>query len=516
MLRRVRQLPNPHHHRSDKGHESDDNADQPAGDGASQVAGVSVGLARVTISAPQRRVDVALPEHVPLAELLPEVLRHAGEGLADDGEKHGGWVLRRTDGVPLETAQGLFPQGVRDGEVLYLVPAHDSWPELEYDDVVEAIAEGARRRGSVWNASTTRTATLVAAGALLAVGLIAILLAGPGWSGAAVAGLGLAIVLALAGVTASRAYGDARAGAALGAYAMPFAFAGGAVLVATGDRVGVLVPLPWLGGSELLAGSMALLLVAALGGVGVAGSLRLFTAGVVVGLFGSLTALVTIVTDSAGAAAVLLSALVCGIGVLPLLAIRFGKMPTPPVTLPTGSEAAEGFAGVNAASALDAARERPDRATVFAAVNRTEELLAGMLLGHVVLAAGAFVVLAVAGTLSARLLIAVSAAALLLRSRLFVTLRQRVPLVAGGLIGVGVLGVDLVRDAGPTTLLALTGAALVLAVITVVAGATYSQRPPSPYLGRAADMLDTLVVVSVIPVACAVVGLYDAVGNISL
>jgi hypothetical protein len=208
--------------------------------------------------------------------------------------------------------------------------------------------------------------------------------------------------------------------------------------------------------------------------------------------------------------------LVCGIGALPLLAIRFGKMPTPPVTLPTGSAAAEGFTGVSAASALDAARERPDRATVFAAVTRTEELLAGMLLGHVVLAAGAFLVLAAAGSLSARLLIAVSAAALLLRSRLFVTLRQRVPLVAGGLLGLAALGVDLVRGGSPALLPAVIGGALVLAVITVVAGATYSQRPPSPYLGRAADLLDTLVVVSVIPVACAVVGLYDAVGNISI
>jgi type VII secretion integral membrane protein EccD len=476
---------------------------------------VSVGLARVTISAPQRRMDVALPEHVPLAELLPEVLRHAGEGLADDGEKHGGWVLRRTDGVALATSQGLFPQGVRDGEVLYLVPAHDAWPELEYDDVVEAIAEGARRRGSVWSPTSTRTATLAAAGVLLALALIAVLWAGPGWNGAAFAGLGLAVLLALAGVTASRAYGDARAGAALGAYAMPFAFAGGAVLVATGDRAGVLAPLPWLGGSELLAGSVALLLVAALGGVGVSGSLRLFTAGVVAGLLGALTALVTVLTSAAGSAAVLISVLVCGIGALPLLAIRFGKMPTPPVTLPTGTDAAEGFTGVNAASALDAARERPDRATVFAAVTRTEELLAGMLLGHAVLAAGAFVVLAAAGTLSARILIAVSAAALLLRSRLFVTLRQRVPLVVGGLIGMAALGVDLLRRADSGLLLAVVGGALVLAVVTVVAGATYSRRPPSPYLGRAADMLDVLVVVSVIPVACAVVGLYEAVGNIS-
>ncbi|MCM4077408.1 type VII secretion integral membrane protein EccD [Paractinoplanes hotanensis] len=477
---------------------------------------MSIGLARVTISAPQRRIDVALPEHVPLAELLPEVLRHAGEGLADDGEKHGGWVLRRTDGVALATAQGLFPQGVRDGEILHLVPAHDEWPELEYDDVVEAIAEGARRRGSAWTPASTRTATLVGAGVLLALGLFAVLAAGPAWNGAAFAGLGLAVLLALAGVTASRAYGDARAGAALGAYAMPFGFAGGAVLVATDDRVGVVGLLPWLGGSELLAGSVALLLVAALGAIGVAAQQRLFTAGAVAGLFGALTALVSMVTTAAGSAAVLISILVCGIGALPLLAIRFGKMPTPPVTLPTGAEAAEGFTTASTSSALDAARERPDRATVFAAVTRTEELLAGMLLGHAVLAVGAFAVLAVAGTLSARILIAVSAAALLLRSRLFITLRQRVPLVVGGLAGVAALGADLLRGSDATMRLGVTSAALVLALITVVAGATYSRKPPSPYLGRAADLFDTLVVVSVIPVACAVVGLYDAVGSISL
>src|SRR3954470_7555980 len=156
--------------------------------------GMSVALARVTISAPQRRVDVALPEHVPLAELLPEVLRHAGEGLADDGEKHGGWVLRRTDGVALVTAQGLYPQGVRDGEVLHLVPARDNWPELEYDDVVEAIAEGARPRATPGPPASTRSATLAAGAVLLALGLIAVLVAGPAWPAAAYVGLGVALL----------------------------------------------------------------------------------------------------------------------------------------------------------------------------------------------------------------------------------------------------------------------------------------------------------------------------------
>jgi type VII secretion integral membrane protein EccD len=478
---------------------------------------VTVGLARVTISAPQRRVDVALPEHVPLAELLPEVLRHAGEGLADDGEKHGGWLLRRTDGVALATAQGLFPQGVRDGEVLHLVPARDNWPELEYDDVVEAIAEGARRRGTIWSPASTRTATLAGSAVLLMIGLLALLVAGPAWGGAAVFALGVGLLLAVAGITASRAYGDARAGAVLGGCSLPYAFAGGAVLVASGDPVGVFPLLRWLGGPELLTGSVALLLVAALCAVGVAAALRVFTAGIMVGVFGALASLVALTTSAAGAAAVLLSALICGIGVLPLLAIRLGKMPTPPVTLPTGSQAEQSFTGAPAGtSALDAARERPDRARVFAAVSRTEELLTGLLIGHALLCAGAFVVLASAGGLSAQILMALAVTALLLRCRLFVTLRQRLPLISAGLFGLFVLGTDLIWGAGEAMRLGVGVTVLLMALATVAAGATWTRRPPSPYLGRAADLLDTLAVVAVIPVACAVMGLYGMASTLSI
>jgi type VII secretion integral membrane protein EccD len=275
-------------------------------------------------------------------------------------------------------------------------------------------------------------------------------------------------------------------------------------------------PLPWLGAPELLSGSVILLLVAVLGGIGVAASLRVFAAGVTVGLLAALTALTGLLTGAPGAAAVLISVLVCGIGALPLLAIRFGKMPTPPVTLPTGS-GGDDFTGARSGGVgSDAARDRPDRAAVFAAVTRTEEVLTGMLLGHAALAAGAFLVLATAGSLSARILIAVSATALLLRSRLFVTLRQRVPLIGGGLAGVAALGIDVLAGADAGTRVAMTVIGLSLALTTLAAGATYSRKPPSPYLARAADLLDTLVVVSVIPVACAVAGLYSAVGDINV
>jgi type VII secretion integral membrane protein EccD len=260
---------------------------------------------------------------------------------------------------------------------------------------------------------------------------------------------------------------------------------------------------------------VAVLLFSAFGAAGVAAAVRVFAGGATVGLLGALTALTGWLTPSAAAAAaVLLAVLVCGIGALPLLAIRFGKMPMPPVSLPTGTDAEQGFTGA-ASGSLDTARERPDRAAVFAAVTRTEQLLSGMLVGHAVLAAGAFLVLAASDGIAGRLLVAVSAAALLLRSRLFVTIRQRVPLVTAGLIGAGTLGVALLSGADAGTLTLLAGGALVLALVTVVAGATYSDKPPSPYLGRAADVLDTLIVVSVIPVACAVLGLYDRVRDLA-
>ncbi|MEU7612785.1 type VII secretion integral membrane protein EccD [Micromonospora sp. NPDC049204] len=460
---------------------------------------MTTGLARVTISAPQRRVDVALPEQVPLAELLPDVLRHAGVGLADDGEQHGGWVLRRTDGALLTTAQALLPQGVRDGEVLHLVPARAHWPELEYDDVVEAIADGARRRGGAWSPTATRAAGLAGAAVPLTVGLLALLVGGPtyraGWLAAAV----VALLLTVAGAVASRANGDGTAGATLGGYALPYAFTAGALAVGSGDPVGPVGPVRWVGAPELLAGSVALSLVALIGLLGVASRLRVFVAGVTVGLIGAGSALGGLLLSPAGAAAVLLSALVFAVGVIPLLAIRLGKLPLPPITLPT-STPTEG---------PERSRDLPDRSRVNAAVTRTEEVLTGMLIGHALLAVAAAVVLGVAGTTAGWVLLAVTSAVLLLRSRLFVALRHRVPTVLAGLAGYTVLGVVLVGRADDVGRLALVLGGAALALVAAASGTGYARRPVSPYLGRIADLTDTALAVAVVPIACAVLDLYD-------
>lgn len=436
----------------------------------------SPGLARVTINSPQRRVDVALPDAVPLAELLPELLQHAGVGLADDGERHGGWLLRRGDGTTLSTTTGLAGQEVRDGAVLHLVPARTGWPELEFDDVVDAIAAGARRQGAAWSPGATRVAALTAAGAGLAVALIAAVRDGLPLI-AAVA----ALMLILTGTVASRAYGDALTGAIVAAFGLPFAAAFGWLAAP---------PLTTTAGRTLLAAT-ALLIAALLAGAGVAYLLRLFVAGATTGALGAALAFVAMELRPAAAAAIALAVVVAGVAGTPLLAIRLGKLPMPVVTLP-GDVTATG----------DGLGAPPDRNRVFAAVARTDEMLTGLLLGCALTAATAAAVLTSSRDVSGLVLVAVSSVALLLRARMFVTVRHRLPLLAAG--GCTLAGPAL---AAPPSV-ALTATLAAAALLTALTGARAALRPMSPYAGRAADILDILCLVSVIPLACAVLGLY--------
>ncbi|SNT66078.1 type VII secretion integral membrane protein EccD [Asanoa hainanensis] len=442
------------------------------------------GLALVTVNAPHRRVDVALPQDVPLADLLSEIVRHAGAALADDGEAHGGWVLRRTDGTALEGGATLAAQGVRDGELLHLVPAGQDWPELEFDDVVEAIADGARSHGTAWSGEQTVTATLAGAGVALGVALVALLRAGPDSAAAMLTTLGVAAGLTVAGILAARAYGHRPAGIALGAYSLPYAFAAGALLLAGGDAVGPVPGLTWIGAPELLLGSAALALHGVLGIIGVGAGRRIFAAAVLAGLLGAATAGIGFALTAEGAAAILLAVLVCGVGSLPVLAIRLARLPIPPVT---GSTSAG-----------------TDTDQVRTAVTRAEELLGGLLIGHAVLAAAAAAVLATTGGGWGRTLAGVCGVALLLRARVFRTVRQRVPLLAAGTVALTAVALAVAQLA--TVLAGVLG--LAVALLLTAAGVGYARRPAGPYLGRAADLLDTGLLVAVIPVACAVLGLF--------
>ncbi len=442
-------------------------------------------LARVTIAAPTRRMDIALPDTMLVAELMPHLLRHAEGALGEPAGREGGWVLRRATGAPLEPYRNLTSQGVRDGELLHLNPAREDWPELAYDDVVEVIAGGARRAGRSWSPAATRHCGLaVTAGALL-LGGAGLALEGPPWRVPAIAALVVAAVLAVVGILLSRAFGDAGAGAVVAASGLPYAFLGGAGLVD--------------GPPALLLASACLLVAGVAGHVGVAGSTRFFVAGVAAALTGLLTGLLAVAgLPPAGGAAVALTVAIGLIPAYPVVATWIGRLPFP--DLPVQAE--------------EMLRDKPvpSRSVVFAAVVRSGEVLTGLLISAGLCSVAATAYLARQGTgVVGILLIATAIVALLLRARLFATPHQRVPLLVAGFLGLAVLILGLFRTT--SVLFVLAGAGLTAAV-ALTAALVYSRRPPSPYLGRAADLLDVTAIVALIPLACGVAGLFDRVRDL--
>jgi type VII secretion integral membrane protein EccD len=452
-------------------------------------------LARVTVAAPKRRMDVALPDTMVVAELLPHLLRHAGDELAGMGDDHGGWVLRRASGATLDPTRNLAAQGIRDGELLHLSPRREDWPELAYDDVVEVIAGGARRAGRSWGRAATRRCALAVGSAVLALGIVIVAMSGPPWTAPGATALSIAAGLALLGILLSRAFADSGAGSVLAGAALPYGFVGGA-LVAAREGAG----LTELGASGLLLGSAALLVFSVIGYTGVAAGHLVFMAGVLTALTGLLSAVLGLAGMAAGGVAAV--ALTTVIGLLPgypVIATWIGRLPVP--ELPDRPED------------ILADRPTPRRLEVFAAVSRATDLLSGMLLGAAVTGGVAIACLLAADSSTPAALLAFAASvALLLRARLFALPRQRLPLLVSGVAGLAVVLLGAVASADPGAgRLMLLIVLLVAAAAVLAAGLAYSRRSPSPYVGRAADILDVLAIMALIPLACAVTGLYRAI-----
>ena len=453
----------------------------------------TTGVVRVTIAAPQRRIDLALPERSPVAEVGPVLLRHAGENLADDGVPAGGWVLRRADGTAVDAGRTLGAHRIRDGEVLHLVPRELSWPELEYDDLVDAIAGGAGRIGRLWGPRHTRAAGLGVAAVGLLLTLVAVLRAGPPWPGPGWVALAVAALLVISGTVLARALGDAGAGAVLAALALPHAFVGGVLLF--GDRLA----LTGFGAAQLLGGCATLLLVAVFGCLGVVDRAAVFVAAATLGLLGGLTAWpVTVgLVDGPGAAAVLASAVLLFSPLCGPLAVRLGRVPMP--VLPR--------------TAADLVRDdpQPPRRAVYAAVLRADGLLTGMLAGGALAAGCAQAVLAPDAGTATTVLLVVLTLGFLVRARLYPAIRQRMSQLGAGFAGAAALAAGpLMADPGRLTTLAVP-VLVVAAGLAVLAGLWYSRRAPNPFLSRYAELLEVVLVLACVPVLCAVLQLYGLV-----
>jgi hypothetical protein len=432
-------------------------------------ATTGTGLAKVIVVAPKRRLELALPEHLPLSTLLPALLRQGGEDLANDGLAYGGWVVRRADGAPLDQARTLAAQAVRDGEVLHLMPRYSEWPELQYDDIVDAIAMGAKRSGPPWTRAATRGTGLAVTAVVLVLIPVTLLVTGGRWIWPAIAG------------------------AVIGALAMPYGLLGGLLIL--GGRL----PVSQFGAPQLLMGSAVMLVLAVVGYFGVADLRRLFVGGLlagVAGVIGSVLALTAV--HGAGGAAIVVTLFLVVSPAFPLLSVRLAKVPMPAV--PRDAED------------LKASDTLPPLEQTMAQVGRATELLTGLLLGTAAITVVGVAVLAASGTLAALLLAGTLSAAHLLRARMLIATRQRVAPLVSGLIGAVLTALGATMAAPAWARFAIVVPVLVLAAVLVcAAGLLYSRRAPSPKLGRWADILDVLLTLAAAPIAAQVLGLFHFV-----
>ena len=448
------------------------------------------GLLRVTIATPQRRLDLALPEQSSVAEVLPGVLTKAGEHLADEGAPGGGWVLRRADGAELVLGRSLSSHRIRDGEILHLVPRRLEWPELEYDDLVDAVASGSGRLGAVWSPWHTRMSGLVCAAIALLVVITTILRLGAPWQRPAGWLLITALLMVAGAVTLARVVGDSGAGAMVGGIGLPCAALGGGLLLAGAASW------PAIGAPQILAASAAVMLAGAGCYLGVVDGAVLFIGAVSVGVLGVLGGWIgtSDALDGPDVAAILGAAL---LGFSPLfasLALRLGRLPMPILPRTTA----------------DLVRDDPlpPRKHVYGAVVRADGLLTGMLVGLMVVLSVCQVLLVLAETRSATVLVCLLSAGAFLRTRLYPIVKQRLLLLIPAMVGCAglILGPLSRQLTDPVAVLA--PAVLLLAALAVFFGLRYSNRRPSPYLSRYAEVLEIMVTLALIPVAAAVLGLY--------
>lgn len=459
----------------------------------------SADLCRITVAGPRRRIDISLPTHVHLAELLPTILSYAGENLAEGGLASGGWVLQRPDAEPLDPANTAAQLGLRDGELLHLRPHDSRIPALAFDDVADVVATSVNDRPDRWRREYARRFALGVAAAASLTAAVIVAGAGPPWLPLAGATALVCVLLLVAGIVTSRAHGDSAAGAVLGHIALPHAFLTG-VLVPAGLAGTGTASIADLRAPHLLAGFAAMVLVAVIAAVGVADGVPAF-AGIVaaagIGTIGSGVAYATQTVTAAGVAAVSVTVTLALTPLIPAVAFRIARVNLPPV--PT--------------SADDLRRDTltVDGQQVLTRTLAADRYVTGMAMAISLVGLVAQVPLALSGGTGQAMCAAV-ALALLLRSRIFSGRAQRLGLMIAGVAGFLLLAAGAATGAEQAVVLAAVLAPLVAgAAIVVTVGLWLPDHRPSPFWARATDILDMLVVIGLVPLALGVLGVFSTI-----
>lgn len=466
-------------------------------------------VVRLSVRTASSRLDLVLPDRSTVAETLETVLELAPRSLREQAIAHGGWILRTAGGGVLAGSSTLLDQGVVDGTTLFLTGIDSTANVVVYDDLADAIADSARRDGSAWPSGGWRRVALAAAGVFAAVGLLALLSAGPPWS---VPALALAVLTVLAAAAAGwlgRGVRDGDAALLVGAFGVASGAAAGAVATA-----GTL-SLPGFGAPQVLLGAVAAAVVAAVVAPLIGGRPVLFVAAVTGSLLVCVAALCCVLfpLPPAGGAAIVVGAAICLMPAAPRVALILGGvLPLSELGPPrTGAGADETGPSVPEGQTPDG--EAIDERVVRHLTRRAAGQLTALLQGLAWTALAGCVVLAVNGGGISLVLSVVVALALLLRSRQFPALGQRLPLI---IAGIGALVAVLVSMIGSLDSSLLLPAVAVPAVVGMVVAVVLAvlRRPAPIELVRAMEIADVVATILVIPLVAGLLGLFAFVRGI--
>ncbi|MFZ3474349.1 type VII secretion integral membrane protein EccD [Streptomyces sp. 2.9] len=453
--------------------------------------GAVTGLCRLRFRGPLKVVELSVPSDVPLADLLPAVVGFSGEELAEEAVEAGGWVLQRLGAEPLDEELSAEALGLRDGEELHLRHRRDTLPVVHFDDLVDGIATGLRERGDSWRPALTHHLALALALLALAGGIALLALPGPHQlriTSAATIG----ILLLLCAGSASRAVGDAGAGTALGAAAVPYLALAGALLpAAAGDTTAARL----LAASSAAAGGAAL----ALGAVGCSAPLFL---GVAVGAaLGMAAGAIALAGLPLGHTAALAAVVVVAFGAFaPSFSFRMSGLRLP--ALPRNAEELqENIEPFPAADVLARSAVADGFLTAFHVV------VGAACAGCLTLVAGldGWAPAALTGALSSLLL---------LHARTVGSVPQRLALLLPGVYGLALLTADRAAGLAPGERPLLLSALVAVAGALAVVSWTVPGRRLLPYWGRIADLAHSLAALSLLPLALTVSGVFQMIRSI--
>ncbi|MFE7137551.1 type VII secretion integral membrane protein EccD [Streptomyces sp. NPDC057644] len=477
----------------------------------------ATGFCRVTVVAPDSRIDVALPEDIAVADVYPEILRLTGQTQAAGTPT--GYHLVRRDGTVLDGARTLGVQQVLDGEILSLRPFGQSLPPAVFDDVSDAVASAVTRDRHLWSDELLRGAGLVGGVLLLVLMAFVIWFADPvrhdmhSLPGIIAGSAGL-LLTAFAGVRA-RVYGDRSTAFALGLGALPLVLIAGSGIIGpdAGQGPGRLQFL--LGCVAVLVASVVLVALTPSGDAP-------FVATTFLATVGTLATFVAILTEaSATETAAVCAPVALGlVAFLPGLSARFARLPigyASPRTAPAGYDD-------NDPDTPEGDPEPVDADRIAAQARRGHEMLLGLVGGCAAVAVGSAAVLGFSDNIWGQFLALAAGLAMLLRARLFrYTSQVACVLVAGiGAIGLLVLGLslnpptdllyELVRygDRGALDIrtIWLSAAVAAGAALLTAIGLVIPRKGLSPFWGRLLDLTESVVLLSLVPLCLAVLDVF--------